>query len=100
MYPKIQALANGGNIPGYWASPAIPIRKTKDRDDHLSIACRVARPASNEIFTECLYNFRNGFCMEPQHYPDSPNRPEFPSVVLKPGQTYHNTIVYRFSTGS
>ncbi|HWI55819.1 MAG TPA: aldose epimerase family protein [Bacillota bacterium] len=43
------------------------------------------------------YQFRNGFCMEPQHYPDSPNKPEFPSVVLKPGQTYRNTIIYKFS---
>lgn len=44
-----------------------------------------------------VYQFRNGFCMEPQHYPDSPNQPNFPSVVLKPGQTYRNTIIYRFS---
>lgn len=44
-----------------------------------------------------VYNFRNGFCMEPQHFPDSPNHPNFPSVVLKPGQTYRNTIIYRFS---
>jgi len=36
--------------------------------------------------------------MEPQHYPDSPNQPSFPSVVLKPGQVYKNTIIYRFST--
>jgi aldose 1-epimerase len=43
------------------------------------------------------YQFRNGFCMEPQHYPDSPNQPKFPTVVLKPGQTYRNTIIYRFS---
>jgi len=43
------------------------------------------------------YQFRNGFCMEPQHYPDSPNQPNFPSVVLKPGQVYHNTIMYKFS---
>ena len=43
------------------------------------------------------YKFRNGFCMEPQHYPNSPNQPNFPSVVLKPGQVYHNTILYRFS---
>ena len=42
------------------------------------------------------YEFRNAFCMEPQHYPDSPNQPNFPSVVLKPGQVYHNTIFYRF----
>jgi aldose 1-epimerase len=44
-----------------------------------------------------VYKFRNGFCMEPQHFPDSPNHPNFPSVVLKPGQTYRNTIIYRFS---
>ena len=44
-----------------------------------------------------VYQFRNGFCMEPQHYPDSPNHPDFPSAVLKPGQTYHNTIIYKFS---
>jgi aldose 1-epimerase len=43
------------------------------------------------------YQHRNGFCMEPQHYPDSPNQTNFPSVVLKPGQTYKNTIIYRFS---
>jgi aldose 1-epimerase len=44
-----------------------------------------------------VYKYRNGFCMEPQHYPDSPNQPNFPSVVLKPGQTYRNTIIYKFS---
>jgi aldose 1-epimerase len=44
-----------------------------------------------------VYKPRSAFCMEPQHYPDSPNHPEFPSVVLKPGQEYHNTIIYRFS---
>ena len=43
------------------------------------------------------YQFRNGFCMEPQHYPDSPNQPNFPSVVLKPGQVYKNTIIFKFS---
>jgi aldose 1-epimerase len=44
------------------------------------------------------YPQHSGFAMEPQHYPDSPNRPEFPSTVLRPGQTYHNTIIYKFST--
>ena len=44
-----------------------------------------------------VYKFRNGFCMEPQHYPDSPNQPNFPSVVLKPGQIFSNVIEYRFS---
>ena len=44
-----------------------------------------------------IYQFRNGFCLEPQHFPDSPNHPEFPTVVLNPGETYHNTIIYKFS---
>jgi aldose 1-epimerase len=43
------------------------------------------------------YQFRDAFCMEPQHFPDSPNHPEFPSVLLRPGETYHNTIIYKFS---
>ena len=45
-----------------------------------------------------VYNFRNGFCFEPQHFPDSPNHKNFPSTVLRPGETYKNTIIYRFST--
>ena len=44
-----------------------------------------------------VYQRRTGFCMEPQHFPDSPNKTQFPSTELKPGQTYHNKIVYRFS---
>jgi aldose 1-epimerase len=36
--------------------------------------------------------------MKLQHYPDSPNKPNFPPVVLKPGEIYKNTIIYRFST--
>jgi aldose 1-epimerase len=44
------------------------------------------------------YQFRNAFCMEPQHYPDSPNKPNWPTTELKPGDVYHNTIIYKFST--
>lgn len=43
------------------------------------------------------YQFRNAFCFEPQHYPDSPNHPDFPTTELKPGETYKNTIIYKFS---
>jgi aldose 1-epimerase len=39
-----------------------------------------------------------GFCLEPQHFPDSINQPEFPSVVLRPGQTFKSQSVYRFTT--
>ncbi len=45
-----------------------------------------------------VYQFRNGFCMEPQHYPDSPNHPEFPTTELSAGQTYNQTIIYKFLT--
>ena len=44
-----------------------------------------------------VYKRRSAFCMEPQYYPDAPNHPNFPSTELKPGQTYHNTIEYKFS---
>ena len=43
-----------------------------------------------------VYQRRTAFCMEPQHYPDSPNKPMFPTTELKPGETYQNTIIYRF----
>ena len=43
------------------------------------------------------YLKRGGFCLEAQHFPDSPNRPEWPSVVLRPGQTYRQTTVYRLT---
>jgi aldose 1-epimerase len=44
-----------------------------------------------------VYQKRAGFCLETQHYPDSPNQPSFPSTVLEPGQTYSTTTIYRFS---
>jgi len=44
-----------------------------------------------------VYPLRGAFCMETQHYPDSPNKPAFPTTALKPGQTYHTTTVYKFS---
>lgn len=40
---------------------------------------------------------RTGFCLEAQHFPDSPNRPEFPSTVLRPGEIYKQTTIYKFS---
>jgi aldose 1-epimerase len=43
------------------------------------------------------YPRRSAFCLETQHYPDSPNQPKFPSVVLKPGEPYHTMTSYRFS---
>ncbi len=44
------------------------------------------------------YHFRNGFCLETQHFPDSPNQPTFPSCILRPGETLRSTTLYRFTT--
>jgi aldose 1-epimerase len=44
-----------------------------------------------------VYSKRAAFCLETQHFPDSPNEPAFPSVVLKPGETYRQTTVYLLS---
>ena len=44
-----------------------------------------------------VYPRRCAFCLEPQHFPDSPNKPNFPTTELKPGETYRHTIVYKFS---
>ena len=43
------------------------------------------------------YNFRGAFCMETQHFPDSPNKPSFPSTTLKPGAKYQTSTTYKFS---
>ncbi len=45
-----------------------------------------------------VYGPHSAFCMETQHFPDSPNKPDFPSVVLQPGVHYQSTTIYRFST--
>lgn len=43
-----------------------------------------------------VYRRRHGFCLETQHFPDSPNQPTFPSVILHPGETLTSTTIYRF----
>jgi aldose 1-epimerase len=87
----------------------------------LSLAARVEEPASGRVMevetTEPAVQFYTGnfldgtlkgkgghvyqqraaLCLETQHYPDSPNKPSFPTTVLKAGQTYKSTTVYRFS---
>jgi aldose 1-epimerase len=88
----------------------------------LSLAAKVTDPASGRVLevltTEPAVQFycgnfldgktpgkggkvvthRSGLCLEPQHSPDTPNQPKFPQVTLNPGETYKNTIVFRFST--
>ena len=93
----------------------------RDRDG-LVPAARLADPASGRVLTiattepglqfysgnfldgrlrgaaGAAYRQGDGICLETQHYPDAPNRPEFPSTVLRPGATYRSTTVHRFST--
>ena len=45
-----------------------------------------------------IYHFRGAYCFETQHFPDSPNQPTFPTTVLKPGEKFHQTTIFRFST--
>jgi aldose 1-epimerase len=47
-----------------------------------------------------VYAHRTGFCLETQHFPDSPNQPTFPSTTLKAGRHFRSTTIFRFSTGS
>ncbi|HLO38425.1 MAG TPA: hypothetical protein VK173_08045, partial [Lacibacter sp.] len=44
-----------------------------------------------------IINYRTGLCLETQHFPDSPNKPEFPSTLLKPGEKYHTVTKYKIS---
>lgn len=44
-----------------------------------------------------VYNHRGGFCLEAQHFPDSPNQPNFPSTILTPGSRYQQTTIYKFT---
>ncbi len=50
------------------------------------------KPAGNGT----VYQHRTGLCLETQHFPDSPNKPQFPSTILRPGQTYHTETVFVF----
>ncbi len=60
--------------------------------------CGVCNNGNGNAKGGVAYAYRSGFCLETQHYPDSPNKPSFPSTELKPGQKYQSTTVYRFLT--
>ena len=74
----------------------------------LALAASVLEPSSRrtlevrttepglQFYSGQVVDYR-GFCLEPQHYPDSPNRPEFPSTLLRPGERYQSNTVYAFS---
>ena len=93
----------------------------KNSDGSLVLAARVYEPTSGRVMTVHttepgvqlytangmrgvegkdgkVYGRHYGFCLETQHYPDSPNKPHFPSTVLRPGQQYNTVTVFKFST--
>jgi aldose 1-epimerase len=43
------------------------------------------------------YPRRSAVCLETQHFPDSPNHPDFPTTILEPGKEFHSTTIYKFS---
>ena len=43
------------------------------------------------------YHARTSICLETQHYPDSPNKPQFPSTILRPNETYYSRCIYKFN---
>jgi len=45
-----------------------------------------------------VYEKHHAFCLEAQNFPDAVNQPSFPSAILPPGATYHQTTIYRFTT--
>jgi aldose 1-epimerase len=69
--------------------------------DHNWVLEAAARPGEPRLAAEVFephYAHRTGFCLETQHFPDSPNHANFPSTLLKPGETYRSTTVLRFLT--
>jgi len=92
----------------------------KDKQGEMTLAAKVYEPKTGrtmEIWTDqpaiqfycgnfldgsnvgkggVAYQHRTGFCLETQHYPDSPNHSDFPSTVLKPGEKYHTKTVHKF----
>ena len=108
-----QQLEFGGGYDHNWVLNGTPA-------DGMTLAARVFEPTTGrtmEILTTepgiqfysgnfldgtltgkdgAVYRHRNGFCLETQHYPDAPNKPAFPSTILRPGEEYRTTTVFRF----
>jgi len=115
---------NADNIQLKYANGGYDLNWVLNKDEHdsLSLAARVTEPISGRVLevwtTEPGLQFYSGnfldgsitgkngqiykkhtaFALEAQHFPDSPNHPNFPSVVLKPGQEYKQTTIYKFKT--
>jgi len=100
------------------------LNKNKVRSNEVSLAARVVEPTSGrimEVWTTApglqfytgnfldgsdvgksgkAYTKRSAFCLEPQHFPDSPNHPNFPSIALAPGEMYYQKSILRFGVST
>lgn len=68
------------------------------REPGIQFYCGNFLDGSNIGKTGRAYEFRSALCLETQHYPDSPNQPNFPGIILHPGETYETTTIYKFGT--
>ena len=80
---RVAAPASGRVMEVYTTEPGIQLYTANGLDGTLRARGRT-------------YQKHAGFCLEAQHYPDSPNRPDFPSTLLSPGETYHQLTVHKF----
>jgi len=78
--------ASGRMVEVYTTEPGIQFYSGNFLDGTLT-GCKGGKP----------YVLHGGLCLETQHFPDSPNQPSFPNTILKPGETYTHTAVYKFS---
>jgi aldose 1-epimerase len=87
--------AGGGTAPGGGTEGARPLR-TAGRLVHPGSG-RVMEVLTTKPGIQLYTGRRTGVALETQYYPDTPNRPEFPSSILRPGEEYRHTTVYRFT---
>ena len=85
LVAKIVAPGNGRVMEIFTTEPAVQFYTGNFLDGTITAA-------------GATYEKNHAFCLETQHYPDSPNQPDFPTTVLRPGETYRHTTVHKFST--
>ena len=102
MFPRAEAIAENGGVQ----IPVLVARVLEPESGRV-LEVETTEPgmqlySGNSLGPEIVgkggraYCRHAGFCLETQHFPDSPNRPDFPSAILRPGQVYRSRTVYRF----
>jgi aldose 1-epimerase len=92
LRPKAGVYDNNFVINGSGKSPVLAAR-VRDPASGRTMELRTTEPGL-QLYT----GNRRGFCLETQHYPDSIHHPSFPSIVLRPGETFKSTTIYTFTT--